>query len=353
MKSTTPGVDDHQQCLMNNFAHRMKRILIIQTAFIGDVVLATALVEKLHAYYPDAAIDFLVRKGNESLLNNNPYLDEVLIWNKKERKTKNLFAMLKQIRSKKYDAVINVQRFFATGLLTAFSGAKQKIGFDKNPLSFLFSKKIKHIFNLQHPTHEVERNNELIKEFTDDHFTKPVLYPSAADEKTIEPYTTKSFVTMTPSSVWFTKKYPKEKWIDLVNQFDQSFKIYLLGGKDNVEECAAILSAACNKNLEILAGKLSFLQSAALMKRATMNYVNDSAPLHFTSAVNAPATAIFCSTIPAFGYTPLSDRSFIVETKEQLACRPCGLHGKKACPLGHFKCGYGIETAQVIETIKL
>ena len=108
-----------------------------------------------------------------------------------------------------------------------------------------------------------------------------------------------------------------------------------------------------NKQVEILAGKLSFLQSAALMKQAKMNYVNDSAPLHFTSAVNAPVTAIFCSTIPAFGYTPLSDRSFIVETKEHLICRPCGLHGRKACPLGHFKCAYGIETAQVLETINL
>lgn len=342
-----------QQRLIYNFAHLMKKILIIQTAFIGDVVLATALVEKLHVYFPAAAIDFLVRKGNESLLNNNPYINEVLIWNKKEHKIKNLFVVLKNIRSKKYDAVINVQRFFATGLLTAFSGAKQTIGFDKNPLSFLFSKKIKHVFDLQHPKHEVERNNELIKQFTDDHFTRPVLYPSVADEQLIQPYTEKPFVTMTPSSVWFTKKYPQEKWIDLINKFDPTISIFLLGGKDNYEECKLIADNATNKNTEILAGKLSFLQSAALMKLATMNYVNDSAPLHFTSAVNAPATAIFCSTIPAFGYTPLSDRSFIVETKEALACRPCGLHGKKACPLGHFKCGFGIETAQVLETINL
>jgi heptosyltransferase-2 len=67
--------------------------------------------------------------------------------------------------------------------------------------------------------------------------------------------------------------------------------------------------------------------------------------------VNAPVTAIFCSTVPAFGFTPLSDKSFIIETKEQLTCRPCGLHGKKACPLGHFKCGYGIETNSILETI--
>jgi len=331
----------------------MKKILIIQTAFIGDVVLATALVEKLHRYFPGASIDFLVRKGNESLLQNNPYLHEVLIWNKKENKIKNLFGVLKKIRRNKYELVINVQRFFATGLLTAFSGAKKTIGFDKNPLSFLFSKKIKHIFNLQQPKHEVERNNELIRDFTDNSLSKPVLYPSGKDEQIILEYVTAKFVTMTPSSVWFTKKYPAEKWIDLINQFDPAYNIYLLGGKDNVEECKWIADHANNKNTEVLAGKLSFLQSAALMKRANMNYVNDSAPLHFASAVNAPVTAIFCSTIPAFGYTPLSDISFIIETSEKLTCRPCGLHGKIACPLTHFKCANTIKTNQILETLNL
>ncbi|WP_239512993.1 glycosyltransferase family 9 protein, partial [Klebsiella aerogenes] len=66
------------------------------------------------------------------------------------------------------------------------------------------------------------------------------------------------------------------------------------------------------------------------MKDAIMNYVNDSAPMHFCSAVNAPVDAIYCSTIPAFGYGPLSDKSYIIETKQPLACKPCGLHGKVA-----------------------
>src|ERR1700712_976996 len=122
----------------------MQKFLIIQTAFIGDVVLATALIEKLKNFFPDAEIDFLLRKGNESLLTDHPKLNEILIWDKKKNKQKNLFELLKRIRQKRYDKVINVQRFLATGLLTALSGAVETIGFDKNPLSFLFSKKIKH-----------------------------------------------------------------------------------------------------------------------------------------------------------------------------------------------------------------
>jgi ADP-heptose:LPS heptosyltransferase len=330
----------------------MQKILVIQTAFIGDVVLATAIIEKLAKYFPAAEIDFLVRKGNESLLQNNPHLHEVLVWNKKENKIKNLFKLLGTIRKQRYHKVINLQRFFATGLLTAFSGAGESIGFDKNPLSFLFTTKVKHDIGTGSNKHEVERNNDLIKSFTDDAFTMPRLYPAGKDFTAVQPYCDKPYVTITPGSVWFTKKYPVEKWIELIAGFPREYPIFLLGGKENTAECNLIKETAGNANVTVLAGQLSFLQSAALMKTAAMNYVNDSAPLHFASAVNANVTAVFCSTVPAFGYTPLSDVSYIIETKEKLDCRPCGLHGYKACPQKHFKCAVTIETNRLVETLK-
>lgn len=327
----------------------MQKFLVIQTAFTGDVVLATALPEKLHQFFPDAQIDFLVRKGNEGLLQEHPFLHEVMIWNKKEKKKRNLLVLLKKIRKEKYDIVINLQRFAATGLLTAFSGAGEKIGFDKNPFSFLFTKKIKH--ELSGGKHEVERNNELIQHFTDNTFTRPRLYPSAKNYDEIKKYASQPYVCMMPASVWFTKQYPFDKWLDLINNFPSQYNIYLLGGKEDAALCEKIKSKSSNNSIEALAGKLSFLSSAALMKTAAMNYCNDSAPLHFASAVDAAVTAIFCSTVPAFGYYPLSSKSFIVETKEKLACRPCSLHGLKACPLGHFKCADSIETEQLLSTL--
>jgi heptosyltransferase-2 len=87
-----------------------------------------------------------------------------------------------------------------------------------------------------------------------------------------------------------------------------------------------------------LSGKLSLLKSAALMQGAEHNYVNDSGPLHIASAMNASVTAFFCSTVPDFGFGPLSENSTIKQV-EGLDCRPCGLHGHKECPKGHFNCG--------------
>ncbi|HVS97143.1 MAG TPA: glycosyltransferase family 9 protein [Puia sp.] len=336
----------------------MQKFLVIQTAFIGDVVLATALTEKLHAWFPDAQIDFLVRKGNEGLLAGHPWLHEVLVWDKREGKLKNLWLMTRRIRRNGYDKVINVQRFAATGLLTACSGAKQTIGFDKNPMSRWFTRRIPHVISapvkpgavIGGPTiHEIQRNQALIAAFTDGEAAKPRLYPTAADEAAVAAYKSGSYITISPASVWFTKQYPREKWAEFVRRVPGRYTILLLGAPSDRGLCESLVGA--RDGVVNLAGRLSFLQSAALMRDARMNYVNDSAPMHFASAVDASVTAVYCSTLPAFGFGPLSGDSHIVEIKRHLDCRPCGLHGYRACPLGHFNCAYQIEDIQLLETL--
>ena len=329
----------------------MQKFLIIQTAFIGDVVLATPLIEKLHRFFPEAEIDFLLRKGNEQLLTGHPFIHEVLVWDKKKNKQKKSYPDLLYIRRKKYDKVINVQRYFATGLLTAFSKAKETIGFDKNPLSFLFTRKIKHQVGGDQSVHETARNLELIREFTDNTFFRPKLYPSPNDFSSIDALLVSKFITISPASVWFTKQFPSSKWISFIKSIPQELEIYLLGGPDDILLCKSISESSDRSGLKVLAGSLSFLQSAALMSRASMNYVNDSAPMHFASAMNAPVTAVYCSTVPEFGFGPLSDIRYIVEIEEPLYCRPCGLHGFTSCPEKHFKCAMDIRQEQFTKTI--
>ena len=300
------------------------------------MILATPLVEKLKKFYPEAHIDFLLRKGNEQLLENNPHLNHVLVWDKKQSKFSNLSKVISEIRKNKYDAVINLQRFASTGIITFLSGAKRKIGFNKNPFSFSFTNKVKH--TIGDGRHEVNRNLELIKSLTDDSFIMPRLYPSENDYKIVEGYKKNNYVCIGPTSVWFTKQLPQSKWLELIEKINPDYSVYLLGSKDDMQSCEEIISKSANKNIINLAGKISLLQTAALMKDAKMNYVNDSAPMHIASAMNAPVTAFFCSTIPGFGFGPLSAHSKIVETEIKLECRPCGLHGYKKCPLGHFNC---------------
>ncbi|MBL0329451.1 MAG: glycosyltransferase family 9 protein [Bacteroidetes bacterium] len=327
----------------------MQKFLIIQTAFIGDVILATAVAEKLHLRFPDAQIDFLLRKGNEALLANHPFIKTVIVWDKKQGKLKNLFAITKQVRASQYDHIINLHRFASSGIIAGFSGAKEIVGFDKNPLSFLFTKKIKH--EIGNRKHEVERNQQLIEHLTDIQPALPKLYPTPSNFETIKNYQNTAYVCLAPTSVWFTKQYPKERWIELCDQLPNDLTIYLLGAPSDASACEAIKLSSKNTNISNLSGKLNFLESAALMQGAAMNYVNDSAPMHIASAMNAKTTAIYCSTVPAFGFGPLADNAQIVETKLALDCRPCGLHGHKACPKGHFKCGFSIETSELLKTL--
>jgi heptosyltransferase-2 len=250
--------------------------------------------------------------------------------------------MISEVRQHRYDLVINVQRFFLTGLLTTLSGAKETRGFAKNPLSVLFTKRFRH--STTEGLHETERNQALLTGLVNEPPQNPRLYPSEAETDLAAGLVQRVSYTLSPASLWFTKQYPVRKWAELVEQIPREADIFLLGSAGDQALCNEIMQLTGHPGLKNMAGKLTLLQSAALMKRARMNFTNDSAPMHLASAVDAPVTAIYCSTIPGFGFGPLSTDRSVVDLTSPLACRPCGLHGFKACPEKHFTCGYGIDT---------
>ncbi|HSW67674.1 MAG TPA: glycosyltransferase family 9 protein, partial [Bacteroidales bacterium] len=257
------------------------------------------------------------------------------------------------IRKNRYDLVINIQRFFSTGFITAFSRARNTTGFNKNPLSFFYTSRFRHSIGTCEPIHETERNLTLLQPFCK--INKPVvkLYPNHEDYKTVKPLINQPFITIASSSLWFTKQFPEGSWIEFIQQLRNDITVYLLGSKSDRERNQRIaLACSANHNVIDLSGKLSLLESATLMKHAVMNYTNDSAPMHLASAANGPVTVVFCSTVPAFGFGPLSEKSFVIETTEKLECRPCGLHGKKRCPEKHFKCATTISITQLLSTLK-
>jgi ADP-heptose:LPS heptosyltransferase len=323
---------------------KLNRILILQTAFTGDVILSTPLAEAIHASDSNIQIDYLVRKSNEGLFKNHPFIGDILVWDKSKNKYKNLFQILNKIRQNKYDVIVNCQRFAASGFLTVFSSAKIKIGFDKNPFSILFDHKITH--EIGNGKHECERNLALLNPLGISGNIRPKLYPPENPIKGKQNY-----ITISPASVWFTKQWAEEKWIDFIRQVPKHLEIYFLGGPSDKDLCDRILQKAQISNGINLCGKISLLESAAVIRDAQMNYVNDSAPMHLASSVNAPTAAIYCSTVPSFGFGPLSDNSITIETEENLSCRPCGLHGKKACPEGHFRCALTIDVQRLLRLL--
>ena len=277
-------------------------------------------------------------------------------------KTKNLFKLIGELRKIKFDYVFNLHRHFNSGLVSAMMKSNAKIGFKQNPLSFFYTHKANHLIphipidNEKVIWHEVQRNLQLLKlvkpSFEISHNSKnykPELPLLSKHFEKVAPYSNGEYFVVAPASVWFTKAWSEHKYRELTLELAKKGKVYFIGAGSDKELCDRIRSGI--GNTENLCGQLNLLDSAALMKTAKRVFVNDSAPLHLASCVNAKTTAIFCSTVPAFGYTPLADDSVVIDTGNLLSCRPCGLHGHKACPLGHFKCSELIEIETVHRTI--
>lgn len=318
------------------------KVLIIQTAFLGDVILSTSLLEKIRNEAPESEVHLLVRKGNDSILKayDFPILKKIWVYDKQE-KWKSWLDLRIQLSAERFDRVVVVQRFFGMGLLSLCIGAKFIIGFDKNPLSFLFSKKVKHHFG--NGDHEIKRNTGLLLEWLGNKVYKPYLNPPVVDLP--HGLIAKNYICISPGSVWETKRLPVRKWIEFIQLLPENQSIVLMGSpneKGLSDEIASAFEASC-RPIYNETGKHPLLASSYIFQQSKKSYVNDSGPMHICSAVNAPTVAIFCSTIPAFGFGPLADESTIIETSDKLSCRPCGDHGKISCPLGHFKCGNEID----------
>ena len=315
----------------------VSKVLIIQTAFLGDAVLITSLLEKIRIESPETAIHLLVRKGNESIFQayTHPSLERVWTYDKSNKRA-SWFDLRSNLKQESFDKVFVVQRFFGMGLLSLMIGAKQVFGFIKNPLSWFFTKAYPHPFG--NGIHEVERNTALLSDWLGEKVYKPFLNPSQV------PAPAKNYICISPGSVWETKRLPIQKWIDFIHLLPRDQAVVLMGSPNEKHLSDEIEQACPGWPIYNETGKHALLASTSIFAQSKGNFVNDSGPLHIASAGNAPVSAFFCSTTPEFGFGPLSDDSSVIEVKD-LACRPCGLHGHKACPKGHFQCGNGLIEA--------
>ncbi len=331
-----------------------KNILIIQTAFAGDVILTLPLLEEIKFKFPDAKVSFLCIPGAANILENNPFVNEVIVFDKRNSQ-KGIFAFYKfmiSIRDMNFDLVISPHRSLRSTLLSYFSKAGQTISFDVSALSFLYKTKVTYKSNV----HEIIRNLSLLKPIgiIKEDIIVPVLFPSEDDCETVDNILKKfkigideKFITIAPGSVWITKAYPEEKYAKVINilkEFD--VKIVIVGGEDD-EGLGAMLKVLCkNTNVFNAAGKLTFLQSAELIRRSKVILTNDSAPLHIANAMGTKVIALFGATIPEFGFYPIGKNDVVFQT-DGLKCRPCSIHGGNRCPIKTFLCMKSIEETDI------
>ena len=326
------------------------KVLIIQTAFLGDAVLITSLLEKIRLESPNTLVHLLVRKGLEDIFKAYPHKILAQVWTyDKSNKLKAWWTLRNELAKEKFDQVFVAQRFFGMGLLSISIGAKKVVGFDKNPLSLFFDEKVPHEFG--QGKHETERNTHLLASWLGPQVHKPFLNAGDAGQIPSD-LQAKKFLSISPGSVWETKRFPVHKWIDFIRLLPLDQEIVLMGSaaekhlSDEIEQ--AFMGSS--RHISNACGRFNLQEAIAVFQQSLMSFVNDSGPLHICSAVNTPTVAIFCSTIPAFGFGPLAKQNKIIEVKEKLTCRPCGDHGKKSCPEIHFNCANSIDVQEMLQT---
>jgi heptosyltransferase-2 len=332
-----------------------KRILIIQTAFLGDVILSTPLIKALRELFPDSFISFLLIPETKKVLENNPYLNEILVHDKRNKKGPIHFVqMVNKIRAREFDLAVIPHRSFRSAVLAYFSNIPKRIGFENSAGSFLFSSKVSYLTNI----HEVERNLSLFSNF-DYHPNNvtPELFPSPDDysyaRKLLHDSSIREeekIVGIAPGSVWATKRWLPERFAEVADLLQQKagVKVVFLGSEEDQKLCQGIADQMKTPSV-ILAGKTDILQSSAIISLCKVILSNDSAPVHVASAMKRPVVAIFGSTIPEFGFAPYGEGHVIIQKK--MECRPCGIHGKRKCPQKHFKCMKEIATEEVYEAV--
>lgn len=335
----------------------LKKILVFHTAFIGDIVLALPLVQRLRASFPDAHITFVVIPAAANVLENHPAINEILIYDKHRRNAgvSGILKLGKRLRKSQYDVAIIPHRSLRSAIIGWLSKTPRRIGFSTSAAARLFTDVVGYDKSL----HEIDRNLSLLNPLGLAYSSEelPTLYPSKNDAEVVDAFLKNQrfrtptrgrkgqshrqqgvLVGIAPGSVWNTKRWPKEHFIALTKSLlDDGYPVALIGGRDDAVLCSEIRNAIDNVSVVNAAGLLSLLQSAELMRRCSVLVSNDSAPMHLATAMRTPVVAIYGPTIPQFGFAPRGENNVVAEI-HGLTCRPCSIHGGQSCPIKTFVC---------------
>jgi len=331
-----------------------QNILIVQTAFIGDVILITPLIRATAELYPKAEIDVMVVSEAAILLNNNHFVQEVIVDEKRKNVLLSTLQLIKQIKSKHYDLVISPHSSFRTHLILYLSKIPERIGFNRGSAKWMLTKRIEHPVG----PHKIVKNLGLLKPLTDREFDlQTELFPSDKDkqkaEELLKALSGKTLIAIAPGSIWQTKCWQLKSYIALCRKLlDSGYGIILIGGESDKFLCEEIENAIPKDNTKLinLAGVTNLLESAAVIKKCSLMICNDSGAMHIANAMQIRVFAFFGPTVQRFGYYPYrhGDRVFEVD----LECRPCGSHGSKKCPQKHHNCMQKIEVEPVFAAVK-
>ena len=328
------------------------RILLVQTSFLGDTVLSTPLIGALKELYPDSEVWMLTTPAGRALVERDPLLAGVLTFDKRgsARGPAGVLRLARELRSRRFDRVYSLHRSIRTAILLALAGIPHRVGFAEARGACLYHERRVR----RRDQHDVLRNLDLVRpEMTGREPTAALrLFPPADAEVSEEVRGAAGaggYVVLVPGSVWATKRWSWREYREVARELlARGERVVVVGAPDEVGVAEQVARGLPVVNL---AGRTSVQELIWIISRAGRVVCNDSVALHIASARRVPTVAIFCATIPEWGFGPWQNERAVVLGKEHLPCRPCRRHGSATCPTGTELCMRGVRAAEVLAAL--
>jgi heptosyltransferase-2 len=342
---------------------------VLQTSFLGDMVLTTPLLERLAR---EGLVHVVATPANAAVLANHPAVASVIVFDKRgaDRGWRGVRRVAAALKATGATRAFMAQGSLRTASLAWLAGIPERIGFETSSGRLLYTRRVPYakeqhhavrLWQLASPPGDDSAPSEL----------RPSLYPGPAEQDAVDALLrtapindsdpliaingSESLIALAPGSVWATKRWPSyDALAAALVQAAPGERLVVLGGAGDAPLADAIARAVSQVGgppVIDATGKLSLLGSAALLARCRVLVTNDSAPLHLASAMNTPTVAIFGPTVPELGFGPLADRRTVVE-RYTLGCRPCNAHGPQQCPLKHWRCMRDLPAERVLRAVE-
>jgi len=326
----------------------INRILVIKLRAIGDVLLSTPVVQNLHDHFPFAQIDFLADKFASDVVIGNPWVSNVLTF---DRKHDSSVGMIRQVREKKYDLIIDLFSNPRSAIITRLSSARFRAGFPfrwrKYAYNIIIPPRAGNIHNIDFNLDALRQLNVPVHHFQPYFPLEERAKHFAAEWFRGENFAGKPVVGLNPSGGWYTKRWGLEHYARLGDLIGQRYgaSIIVLWGPGE-EDDARFIQQRMKIPAQVIP-KTTLSQLGAIIQRCAFIVSNDSGPMHIAASLGIPTLGIFGPTNP-LQQGPYGDNHRWVRN-EELDCLECSL---TACPIGNL-CMTQLEVERVLDAFNL
>jgi len=335
----------------------IKKILLFRLSSIGDVVLTSALIRCIKNAYPNAQVDFVIKKQFRQLVEYNPHIHTIYIVDSSEG-----FSGLRKLKAKirlaEYDVFLDIHKNMRSFYIRTGCGAKTTLLFKKQ----IFRRTL--LTNLGIDKYTIvtpvyQRFIQAAKSIAVEYDGKGTeFYIPSEIESNIKNeliskklLSQKPYVLLCPGASFKNKQWLPEHFAELANKLlnTENVNVLLVGGKSEIEICKYIVQETQNRVFDF-SGHLNILESGVVAKYAKIVVANDTGMLHIAEALKVLVIGIYGPTARQLGYYPILEKSQVAEIN--LPCRPCTKMGAKSCTKKHWKCMKDITTTMVFDKIK-